>query len=101
MLALRRNRDILAVRAYFLRPRWRSIVISVSVCVFVCLPVRESISGAKCTCQVPDLQDISRQSYDYLMIMPKLRSTYDRRLIHRTSYEGLKAFLGYNSLAKS
>ena len=76
-------------------------MISVSVCVFVCLPVRESISGAKCPCQVPDLQNISRQSYDYLMIMPKLGSTYDRRLSHKTSYEGLKAFLGYNSLAKS
>ena len=49
----------------------------------------------------PDLQNILRQSYDYLTIMPKLRSTYDRRLIHKTSYEGRKAFLRYNSLAKS
>ena len=40
-------------------------------------------------------------TYDNLTIMPKLRSTYDRRLIHKTSYEGRKAFLGYNSLAKS
>ena len=40
-------------------------------------------------------------TYDNLTIMPKLRSTYDRRLIHKTSYEGHKAFLGYNSLAKS
>jgi len=38
---------------------------------------------------------------DYLTIMPKLRSTYDERHIHKTSYEGRKAFLGYNSLAKS
>ena len=30
----------------------------------------------------PDLQNISRQSYDYLTIMPKLRSTYDGRLIY-------------------
>jgi len=51
----------------------------------------------------PDLQkfNILRQSYDYLTIMPKLRSTYDRRLIYKTSYEGRKAFLGCNSLARS
>jgi len=30
--------------------------------------------------QWPDLQNILRQSYDYLTIMPKLPSTYDRRL---------------------
>jgi len=35
----------------------------------------------------PDLQNILRQSYDYLTIMPKLRSTYDRRLIYKTSYK--------------
>ena len=51
--------------------------------------------------QAPNLQNILRQSYDYLTIMPKLRSTYDRRLIHKTSYERRKAFIGYNSLAKS
>ena len=33
-----------------------------------------------------DLQNILRQSYDYLTIMPKLRSTYDGRLIYKTSY---------------
>ena len=33
----------------------------------------------------PDLQHILRQSYDYLTIMPNLRSTYDRRLIFKTS----------------
>ena len=43
--------------------------------------------------QGPDLQNILRQSYDYLTIMPKLRSTHDRRLIQKTSYEGRKAFL--------
>jgi len=48
----------------------------------------------------PDLQNILRQSYDYLTIMPKLRSTYDGRLIYKTSYEGRKAFLGYDSLAE-
>jgi len=31
--------------------------------------------------QGPDLQNIFRQSYDCLTIMPKLRSTYDGRLI--------------------
>jgi len=51
--------------------------------------------------QGPDLQNILRQSSDFLTIMPKLRSTYDRRLIYKTSYEGCKAFLSYNSLAKS
>ena len=51
--------------------------------------------------QGPDLQNILRQSYDYLTIIPKWRSTYDRRLLHKTSYEGRKAFLWYNSLAKS
>jgi len=44
---------------------------------------------------------IYKISYDYLTIMRKLRSTYDRRLIHKTSCEGSKAFLGYNSLANS
>ena len=47
-----------------------------------------------------DLQNILRQSYDYLMIMPKLRSTYDERLIYKTSCEGRKAILRYDLLAK-
>ena len=34
----------------------------------------------------PDLQNILRQSYDYLTIIPKLRSTYGRRLIYKTAY---------------
>jgi len=50
--------------------------------------------------QGPDLQNILRQSYDYLTIMPKLRSTYDERVIYKTSHEGRKAFLRYDSLAK-
>jgi len=33
----------------------------------------------------PDLQNIFRQSYDYLTIMQKLRSTYNGRLIYKTS----------------
>jgi len=50
----------------------------------------------------PDLQNILRESYDYRTIglMPKLRSTYDGRLIFKTSYEGLKAFLRYDPFAK-
>ena len=42
----------------------------------------------------PDLQNILRQSYDYLMIMQKLRSTYDGHLIYKTSYNEWKAFIG-------
>jgi len=52
------------------------------------------------TNQGPDLQNILRQSYDYLTIMPELRSTYDGRLIYKTSYEGRKAFRRYDSLAR-
>jgi len=44
---------------------------------------------------------IYKISYDNLTIMPKLRSTYDGHLIYKTSYEGRKAFLGHNSVAKS
>ena len=46
------------------------------------------------------LTTILRQSYDYLTIMRKLRSTYDECLIYKTSYKGRKAFLRYDSLAK-
>ena len=38
----------------------------------------------------PDVQNILRQSYDYLTIMPKLRS--NGRLIYKTSYNEWKAF---------
>ena len=48
----------------------------------------------------PNLQNILRQSYDFLTIMPMLRSTYDGRLIYKTSYKGSKAILKYDSLAK-
>ena len=51
--------------------------------------------------QGPNLQNILRQSYDILTIMPKLRSTYDGHLICKTSYKERKDFLGCNSLAKS
>ena len=50
--------------------------------------------------QQPDLQNTLRQSYDYLTIIPKLRSTYDGCLIYQTSYEERKAFLRYDLLAK-
>jgi len=43
----------------------------------------------------PDLQNILRQSYDYLTIMPTLRSTYDGRLICKTSYEECKAYVQF------
>ena len=53
-----------------------------------------SVSAARFT---KCLSTILRLSYG----MPKLRSTYDRRLIHKTSHEERKAFLRYSSLAKS
>ena len=37
--------------------------------------------------------------YNNLTIMPKLRSTYDEHLIYKTSHEGCKDFLRYDSLA--
>ena len=67
----------------------------------------------------PDLQNILRQSYDNAIVTIHSASevttlwrytnlfiiiiiiTYDRRLIYKISYERHKAFLGYNSLAKS
>jgi len=45
----------------------------------------------------PDIQT----SYNHLTIMPKLRSTADGGPIYQTPYEGRKAFLRYDSLAKS
>ena len=45
--------------------------------------------------QGPNLLNILRQSYEYLTIFPKLRSTCDGRLIYKTSHEGRKAFLRY------
>ena len=42
--------------------------------------------------QGPDLQNILRQSYDYLTIMPKLRSTYDRRLIQKNILRRTQGF---------
>jgi len=40
----------------------------------------------------PDLQNILRQSYDYLTIMPKLRSTYDGRLIYKNILRRAQGF---------
>jgi len=42
----------------------------------------------------------SYESYDYLTIMPKLRSTYDGRLVYKTPHEESRAFHRYDSLAK-
>jgi len=36
----------------------------------------------------PDLPNILRQCCDYVTIIPRLRSTYDRRLTEKTSCEG-------------
>jgi len=49
----------------------------------------------------PDLQNILPQSYDYLTIMPQLRSTYDECLIYKTAYNEWKAFHGYDTREKS
>jgi len=35
----------------------------------------------------PILQNILRDTYDYLTIMPKLRSTHDEYLIYKMSYD--------------
>jgi len=43
---------------------------------------------------------IYKISYDYLTIMPKLRSTYDGRLIYKISYNEWKAFHRQDSRAK-
>jgi len=66
----------------------------------ILVPRRPATSQCTAEDLGPDLQNILRQSYDYLTIMPKLRSTYDERLFYKTSYEGRKAFLRYDSLAK-
>jgi len=59
---------------------------SVAVGLFLEWSERCSISSTHLSPALgPDLQNILRQSYDYLTIMPKLRSTYDRRLIYKTS----------------
>ena len=66
----------------------------------ILIPARWSATSFSfLTGQGPDLQNILRQSYDYLTIIPKLRWTYDGRLIYKTSYEERKAFLSYDSLA--
>jgi len=39
--------------------------------------------------------------YDHITTIPKLQSNYDERLIDKTSHEGRKAFLRYDSLAIS
>ena len=58
-----------------------------------CLHVDRFLPSRPFVRQGPGLQNILRQSYDYLTRMPKLRSTYGGRLIYKTSYEWRKAFL--------
>jgi len=43
-----------------------------------------------------DLQNILRQSYDYLTIMPKFLLTYDKCLIYKISYDYRKINLRHN-----
>jgi len=64
------------------------------------VPATQRVNGFR-TLRWPDLQNILRQSYDYCTILPKLRSTYDGRLIYRTSYKEREAFRRYDTLAKS
>ena len=44
--------------------------------------------------QGPDLQNILRQSYDYLTTVPKLRSTHDGRLFTQHLTMNGKLFIG-------
>jgi len=44
---------------------------------------RRPSRNGEMSCKGPDLQNILRQSYDYLTIMLKLLSTYDGRLIYK------------------
>jgi len=62
--------------------------------------VSQSVSQFIVIRQLEGWGPIYKISYDYHTIMPKLRSTYDGRLIYKTSCEGRKAFLRYDSLAK-
>ena len=78
-------------------PRFKFFYNVFRVLCFQCCQCLGSVFVAKLW---PDLENILRQSYDYLTIMPTLRSAYDERLIYKTSYEGRKAFLRYDSLAK-
>ena len=57
----------------------------------------------KCNGQEPNAWwgPIYKISYDYLTIMPKLRSTYDGRLIYKITYNEWKAFHRQDSRAKS
>jgi len=49
----------------------------------------------------PDLQNILRLSYDYLTIMPKLRSTYDGCIIFQHLVKNAGLILRYDLLVKS
>ena len=70
------------VRARGTTSHWRC-------CTCSCATWTESTPTSRQPCSsttrlAPSLQNILRQSYDYLTIMPKLRSTYDGRLIYNT-----------------
>jgi len=67
---------------------------------FVCSDPGTVVIHCLAVNQGPNVQNILRKSYDYPMIMPKSRSTYDRRLVNKTCDKKRKAFLGYDSLAK-
>ena len=61
---------------------------------------RNDIQVTRVCYNTPAQGPIYKTSYDNLTIMPKLQSTYDRRLIYKTPYEEHKALLMYDSLAK-
>ena len=65
------------------------------------LSSEQSVGDVWITQLGPDLQNILRQSYDYRTVMQKLRSTYDGRVIYKTSHDEWKAFHTYDSRAKS
>jgi len=92
------SRDFFRIKARLYHTNWTELK---SLSSRHTLPERRPVRNQTTDLYLePDLQNILRQSYDCLAIMPKLRLTYDGRLIYETSYEGRKAFLRYDSLAK-
>jgi len=82
------------------------VKLSVGVLVWLSVSSKTCIWPSWCHCHSLSLASVKSRgpiykiSYDNLTIMPKLRSTYDGRLIYKTSYEELKAFLRHDSPAK-
>jgi len=64
-------------------------------------PADKSTTHNKQQNRVSICKNILRQSYDDITILPILRSTYEGRVIYKTSYDERKTFLGYDSLAES